>query len=55
MTLTANQTPQERSRIINLASATAFLVLIVTAVAGDRLLQILGIAGASFMVSAELY
>ncbi len=54
VTLTANQTQQERSRIINLASATAFLVLIVTALAGDRLLQILGISAASFMVSGGI-
>lgn len=52
--LTVNQTIEQRKRTIDLASATAFLVLIVTVVAGDQLLRILGISAASFMVGGGI-
>lgn len=54
VTLTANHTPQERRRTINLASATAFIVLIVALLAGDPLLHVLGISIASFTVGGGI-
>jgi len=54
VTLTANLTPDERRRTINLASATAFIVLIVALLAGNPLLYILGINIASFTVGGGI-
>jgi multiple antibiotic resistance protein len=54
VTLTANHTPDERKRTINLASATAFIVLIVALLAGDPLFHVLGISIASFTVGGGI-
>ncbi|HYB89403.1 MAG TPA: MarC family protein [Candidatus Binataceae bacterium] len=50
VTLTAHHSPEERTRTINRAAATAFIVLIVALLAGNPLLSILGISIASFTV-----
>lgn len=54
VTLTVNHTPEERRRTIDVASATAFLVLIIALLAGDPFLHILGISLASFTVSGGI-
>ncbi len=54
MTLTANHTAEERRRTINLASATAFIVLMVALLAGDPLFHILGISIASTTVGGAI-
>ncbi len=54
VTLTANHTPDERKRTINLASATAFIVLMVALLAGDPLFHVLGISIASFTVGGGI-
>jgi multiple antibiotic resistance protein len=52
--LTANHTAEERKRTINLASATAFIVLMIALLAGDPLFHILGISIASFTVGGGI-
>jgi multiple antibiotic resistance protein len=52
--LTANHTAEERRRTINLASATAFIVLMIALLAGDPLFHILGISVASFTVGGGI-
>jgi len=54
VTLTANHTAEERRRTINLASATAFIVLMIALLAGDPLFHILGIGIASFTVGGGI-
>lgn len=54
VTLTANHTAEERRRTIDVASATAFLVLIIALLGGDPLLHILGISLASFTVGGGI-
>ena len=54
VTLTANYTPKERRRTIDLAAATAFIVLVVALLAGDPLFHILGISIASFTVGGGI-
>jgi multiple antibiotic resistance protein len=52
--LTANHTAEERRRTINLASATAFIMLMIALLAGDPLFHILGISVASFTVGGGI-
>jgi multiple antibiotic resistance protein len=52
--LTANHTAEERKRTINLASATAFIVLMIALLAGNPLFHILGISIASFTVGGGI-
>jgi multiple antibiotic resistance protein len=54
ISLTANHTPEERKRTINVASATAFLVLITTLFIGDPLLHMLGIGIDAFTVGGGI-
>lgn len=54
VTLTANHTPEERRRTIDLASATAFVVLLIALLGGNPLLHILGISIASFTVGGGI-
>jgi multiple antibiotic resistance protein len=52
--LTANHTAEERRRTINLASATAFIVLMIALLAEGPLFHILGIRIASFTVGGGI-
>jgi len=54
VTLTANHTSEERRRTIDVASATAFLVLIIALLAADPLLHILGISLASCTIGGGI-
>lgn len=54
VTLTANHTADERKRTINLASATAFIVLMVALLIGNPLFHVLGISIASFTVGGGI-
>ena len=55
VTLTVNHTPEERRRTIDLASATAFVVLVIALLGGNSLLHILGISIASFTVGGASF
>ncbi len=54
VTLTANNTPEERKRTIDRAATTAFIVLMIALLVGDPLLHILGISIASFTVGGGI-
>ncbi len=54
VTLTANHTSEERRRTIDLASVTAFVVLLIALLTGSSLLHILGISIASFTVGGGI-
>lgn len=54
VTLTANNTPEERKRTIDRAATTAFIVLVIALLVGDPLLHILGISIASFTVGGGI-
>ena len=54
VTLTANHSPEERAHTINIASATAFVVLAIAFLTGDPLFHVLGISIGAFEVAGGI-